>query len=394
MTFPILAAVALGYTPLIDRQNLISATRLTVFPLRPDVLAADLLVAVAEVWPDGGGSAVLNVLSESLLTDLLNAAPPTHLMIEVPAFMAADAAHADALLALKKRGTALLLKGQPGAALPANVLACFKFVVLEAADEARPDHCPGLPRLLAGADSAAAIAASFARGAQGVFGWPMSGVFEAPPALAGAAVKKDIAGDLQVIVELMSRVDQGEDIDRLEQTLKRDPSLAFKLLRFLNSAAFGLPVEVSSFRHAIMLLGYARLKRWLALLLTTASKDHTMRPIMYAALRRGLVMEELARGLDDAEMRDELFICGLFSLLDHMLKQPFSALLGAIPMPERVRQALVEGSGPFQPYLELVLALEQASVHDYRSAAEHLMLGPADINPSVMRALAKAGQLE
>jgi EAL and modified HD-GYP domain-containing signal transduction protein len=119
-----------------------------------------------------------------------------------------------------------------------------------------------------------------------------------------------------------------------------------------------------------------------------------MRPIMYAALRRGLVMEELARGLDDAEMRDELFICGLFSLLDHMLKQPFTVLLGAIPMPERVRQALVDGGGPFQPYLELVLAIEQASVHDYRSAAEKLMLGPADINPCVMRALAKAGQLE
>ena len=390
MTSPILAAVTMGYTPLIDRQSLVSATRLTVFPLRPDVLAADLLTAVAEVWPTGGGSAVLNVLNEALLIDLLNAGPPTHLMIEVPAFMAADPALADALLALKKRGTALLLKGQPSAALPTHVLACFKFVVLERADEAKPDHCPGLPRLHAGAASAADIVASFARGAQGVFGWPMSGTFEAP----AGAIKKEVAGDLQVIVELMSRVDQGEDIDRLEQTLKRDPSLAFKLLRFLNSAAFGLPVEVSSFRHAIMLLGYARLKRWLALLLTTASKDHTMRPIMYAALRRGLVMEELARGLDDAEMRDELFICGLFSLLDHMLKQPFSALLGAIPMPERVRQALVDGNGPFQPYLALVLALEQASVHDYRSAAEHLMLSPADINPSVMRALAKAGQLE
>lgn len=390
MTFPILAAVALGYTPLIDRQSLVSATRLTVFPLRPDVLAADLLSAVAEVWPEGGGSAVLNVLNEALLIDLLNAAPPTHLMIEVPAFMAADAALTDVLQALKKRGTTLLLKGQPSAVLPANVLACFKFVVLDEADEAKPDHCPGLPRLHAGAADAPAIAASFERGAHGVFGWPMSGMFEAP----AGAVKKDVAADLQVIVELMSRVDQGEDIDRLEQTLKRDPSLAFKLLRFLNSAAFGLAVEVSSFRHAIMLLGYSRLKRWLALLLTSASKDHTMRPIMYAALRRGLVMEELARGLDDAEMRDELFICGLFSLLDHMLKQPFTVLLGAIPMPERVRQALVDGSGPFQPYLELVLAIEQASVHDYRSAAEKLMLGPADINPCVMRALAKAGQLE
>jgi EAL and modified HD-GYP domain-containing signal transduction protein len=195
-------------------------------------------------------------------------------------------------------------------------------------------------------------------------------------------------------MQLMAQLDQGEDIEKLEATLKRDPSLAFKLLRYLNSAAFGLAVEVSSFRHAIMLLGYARLKRWLALLLATASKDHAMRPVMFGALRRGLLMEELSKSLGDNEARDEMFICGLFSLLDHMLKQPFDKLLQAIPMPERVRQALVEGSGPFQPYLELVRAIEAESVFDYRQAAEQLMLEPLEINHCLLRALTKANQLE
>ena len=213
-----------------------------------------------------------------------------------------------------------------------------------------------------------------------------------PP--AGAAVKRELQTDLQVIVELMSRVEQGEDVERLEQTLKRDPSLAFKLLRYLNSAAFGLPVEVASFRHAIMLLGYSRMKRWLALLLTTASKDHSLRPIMFAALRRGILMEELAKSASDASLADEMFICGLFSLLDHMLQQPFSQLLDAIPVPDRVHQALIDASGPYQPYLELVRAIEEESVYDYRSAAEQLMLDANEINACVMRALAKAAQLE
>ena len=79
--------------------------------------------------------------------------------------------------------------------------------------------------------------------------------------------------ELQVIVELIHRVDKEAPIEQLEATLKRDPSLAFKLLRYINSPAFGLRVEISSFRHAIMLLGYQRLKRWLALLLATSSKD-------------------------------------------------------------------------------------------------------------------------
>lgn len=119
-----------------------------------------------------------------------------------------------------------------------------------------------------------------------------------------------------------------------------------------------------------------------------------MRPIMFGALRRGLIMEELAKGMDESDMRDEMFICGLFSFLDHMLKQPFSKLLEAIPMPERVRQALVDESGPYQPYLELVKAIEHESAFDYRSAADQLMLGAQEINDGVMRALAKAAQLE
>ena len=74
-------------------------------------------------------------------------------------------------------------------------------------------------------------------------------------------------------------------------------------MRYINSPAFGLRVEISSFRHAIMLLGYQRLKRWLALLLATASKDNNMKPVMFAAVRRGLLLEELARDAGDAEMR-------------------------------------------------------------------------------------------
>ncbi|MCV2423323.1 EAL and HDOD domain-containing protein [Paucibacter sp. DJ2R-2] len=394
MNHPILGAIALGYTPLIDRQRMVGATRLTVVPLRPDapLEAAELLAAVAEVWPAGGGQVILNVINEGLLTALLGSELSANVLIEVPAFMACDAAHAELLLTLKKRGTGLLLKGRPAAAVPAELLPCFKQAVLDLDDENRPSDVamPALPRYVAGLRSAADIDAAFGRGATGVIGWPMQGPYE-PPA---NAPRTDIQADLQVIVELMSRVDQDEDIERLEQTLKRDPSLAFKLLRYLNSAAFGLPVEVSSFRHAIMLLGYPRLKRWLALLLTTASKDHSMRPIMFAALRRGLLMEELAKSMSDSELRDEMFICGLFSLLDHMLKQPFTKLLQSIPMPERVRQALVDGSGPYQPYLELVHAIENESVYDFRSAAEQLMLSAEEINQCVLRALSKAAQLE
>ncbi|RZL28035.1 MAG: HDOD domain-containing protein, partial [Rubrivivax sp.] len=322
----ILPGVALGYAPVIDRQRAVTGTRLTLVPLRADVKIdhAELLAALTAAFPKGG--AVISPQGEALLAALLAQPPAEPMQIEVPAFIAADAAHTGTITELKAAGHRGLLKGLPNAPLAPEVAAAFKQVVLEPGQAAPA----GMELVCAGVHGADAVDAAFKAGAHSVIGWPMDGPFEA----TGATGKNEIAADLQVIVELMARVDEGEDVERLEQTLKRDPSLAFKLLRYMNSAAFGLPVEVSSFRHAIMLLGYNRLKRWLALLLTTASKDHSMRPIMYGALRRGLIMEELAAGMDEREMKDEMFICGLFSLLDHMLKAPFEKLLQSIPVPE------------------------------------------------------------
>lgn len=86
----ILGQVALGYSPFIDRNRSVAATRLTVFPLHPDAIldVAQLLHAVGDVWPASGGRVSLNVVSESLLQDLLRAQPSDNLMVELPAFMA------------------------------------------------------------------------------------------------------------------------------------------------------------------------------------------------------------------------------------------------------------------------------------------------------------------
>lgn len=400
MSDAILGQVALGYSPFIDRNRSVTATRLTVFPLRPDAVldAGQLLNAVASVWPADGARVSLNVASESLLHDLLAAEPALNVMIEVPAFMAGDPANIDALQALHKHGNTMLLKGRPVKELPREVLPCFKYSIIDLSDDRRAmegAHAPGgvtrsIPHVQSGVTSIAQMESSFSRGAAAVLGWPIEDVLST----SGATGKPAGQTDLQVIVELINRVDKAEPIEKLEGTLKRDPSLAFKLMRYINSPAFGLSVEISSFRHAIMLLGYQRLKRWLALLLATASKDTNLKPVMFAAVRRGLLMEELVRESGDDEMRNEMFICGVFSLLDRMFKQPFSELMRTIPVPQRVYQALVDGSGPYQPYFELVKSVEGESLFDFQSAADNLMMSVSEINRAELRALTSAAQLD
>lgn len=402
MSDSILSQVALSYSPMVDRLRAVTATRLTVFPLVPGAPldAGALLAEIATVWPQGGAQVSLNVLSESLLQDLLVAAPSPNVMIEIPAFMAADENHTDAIRVLHASGNTLLIKGRPLRELPREVLPCFRHSIIALADDRRvgeSESPAGVKRSIgyvqSGVRTIADMEGSFARGATAVLGWPMDDVF-AQAAATSTDKTKTVGTDLQVIVELIHRVDQHEPIEKLEATLRRDPTLAFKLMRYINSPAFGLSVEISSFRHAIMMLGYNRLKRWLALLLATASKDANLKPVMFAAVRRGMLMEELVRPLGDDEMKGELFICGVFSLLDRMFRQSFPELLKTIPVPERVYQALAENSGPYQPYCALVQAVEGDELEPIRQACDGLISGPKETNRALLQALAMASQLD
>jgi len=219
-----------------------------------------------------------------------------------------------------------------------------------------------------------------------VLGWPIDNVIDQSSKPADQPA-------LQVIVQLIDQLHRGEDIEDLENTLKRDPPLAFKLMRYINSPAFGLSVEISSFRHAIMILGYQRLKRWLALLLATASKDPNMRPVMFAAVRRGMLMEELAKISGDDEMRNELFICGVFSLLDTMLGVPLEKALESVALPEPVMDALLRGTGVFAPFLELTKACESGDEVAFAKNADALHLSNRQVNWAHLQALTWAESL-
>jgi len=446
-----LGAFTLAYAPLIDRQRQVVGTRLTVFP-QPGTGTADagaLLAALDSVWPRPEGAAgegaaplqlrlralgephspaatpagpagarsaasataaaparaatspprlqsplLLTIAGEDLLRAVMAAGPGAQVLLEVPAFIAADAGLAVTLVALRDRGTPLLLQGRPRAPLPAALAGCFVHRLLGAAEVGAPALAADLPGAPAtglvcdGVRSAAAAEAAFKAGALAVSGWPFDD--NLPP----AGARRSVPADLQVVMSLVSAVDKEAPVSQLEAILKRDPTLAFRLMRYLNSPAFGLSVEINSFGHALMLLGYQRLKRWLALLLASSSKDVNAKPLLFAAVRRGLLMEELVRQQGDAELRGELFICGVFSLLDRLLGHPMAELLASVPVPERVAQALRSEGGPHAPLLALVQAVEAAAAYDIREQAEALLIAPGELNRAVLAALAAARQLD
>ncbi|MGL6205424.1 MAG: EAL and HDOD domain-containing protein, partial [Giesbergeria sp.] len=125
-----------------------------------------------------------------------------------------------------------------------------------------------------------------------------------------------------IIIQLINLIRKQASSTEIEELLKKDPTLSFNLLRFINSSGFGLQCEITSFKHAVMILGLKKLFRWAALLLTTSRNSGSAPAIGTTAVVRGRLMELLALELLSPEECDNAFVVGVFSLLDAMLGIP------------------------------------------------------------------------
>jgi c-di-GMP-related signal transduction protein len=192
-----------------------------------------------------------------------------------------------------------------------------------------------------------------------------------------------------IILQLMQMVQNNDDVPHIEGVLKRDPALTYKLLRFINSAGFGAGREIQSLRQAIAMLGYAPLYRWLTLLLATASTSGYSPVLMETAVVRGRLAELLGQKFLARGEGENLFVAGMFSLLDRLLGLPMKEVLDTIGLPDEVVRALLTRGGMYGPYLALAEACELNS-NLVASLAESLHISPEDVNKAHLSALAWA----
>ena len=190
------------------------------------------------------------------------------------------------------------------------------------------------------------------------------------------------------IIHLINLVRNQASTAEIEEVFKHDPTLSFNLLRFINSAGFGLSCEITSFRHAVMLLGLKKLFRWAALLLTTSGAAGATPAVGYAAVVRGRLMELLAAELLSPEECDNAFVVGIFSLLDTMLGMPMRQALESISLPQSVTDALLRGTGVLAPFLQLTLACENADDTQFAENTIALHLTGDQVNWAHLQALA------
>ena len=196
------------------------------------------------------------------------------------------------------------------------------------------------------------------------------------------------------ILQLIDMVRKQASVAEIEELLKKDPTLSFNLLRFIKSSGFGLSVEITSFRHAVMILGLKKLFRWAALLLTTSRNSGSPPAVGQTAVVRGRLMELLAAELLPPEDCDNAFVVGVFSLLDVMLGVPLDRALETVSLPQSVVDAVLHGKGVFAPFLKLTQACESGDDAAFAEAAQELHLSNRQVNWAHLQALTWAENLD
>ncbi|MBM4181406.1 MAG: EAL domain-containing protein [Betaproteobacteria bacterium] len=195
------------------------------------------------------------------------------------------------------------------------------------------------------------------------------------------------------VIQLLDKVRQNADIKDLEALFKKDVALTFKLLRYINSAGFGLSCEVQSIRHAVSILGWQPLYRWLTLLLATAGDSPTSPALSRTAITRGRLCELLGKHILNKADQDNLFIVGVFSLLPAFLEMPMDQVLERLVISENLADALMDRSGLYGPFLSLVEAVESGDEGQLENLTTSLMLTPAQVSEAHLQALAWVEQL-
>ena len=189
------------------------------------------------------------------------------------------------------------------------------------------------------------------------------------------------ANALAVMALVAETQRQDVSIDRLEQVVSGDPSVAYRVLAVVNSSAFGLDRRVESLRHAIVLLGINQVRHLAILLAMSATKDASEELIKLGASRARLI----SRLVSHSDSSSGAFTVGLLSVTDALYRTPMDELLTELPVSELISTALLDGEGEYGRLLDVARACEQADVErieellpggahrvvdEYRSAVE------------------------
>lgn len=161
-----------------------------------------------------------------------------------------------------------------------------------------------------------------------------------------------------VTLKLLARLgDENVTTEELVGLISRDPGLSFKILRYLNSAAIGLPCRIASIGQAVVYLGLERLRAWAVLVAMSGVEDKPLE-LLNTALVRGYMCRALV-ATQDPEQKEMAFAAGMLSILEVLMDRPLAELIAQMPLAEAISRAILDHEGVCGEALRCAVAFEE-----------------------------------
>ncbi|MEJ2057486.1 MAG: HDOD domain-containing protein [Desulfofustis sp.] len=196
------------------------------------------------------------------------------------------------------------------------------------------------------------------------------------------------------LLRLLAEVTRKETtMEKLREIISVDIAISYKLMRFLNSAYFYRLQEVKTVKHAIAYLGERELRRFVLLVVVSELASEHPGELTRLALVRAKFCELLGTASPYKTNSEELFIMGLFSMLDTMLGSPMNKIMDRLPIGRHVKDALIQQSGVMADFLKIAVAFERNQQKKIITLVKELRINAKNIGESYLAAVKYANGL-
>lgn len=182
-------------------------------------------------------------------------------------------------------------------------------------------------------------------------------------------------------ISLLNLIEEDDfDLTKAADIISQDTALIISLLRLANTRSFNS--EITSVRVAVSMLGQKDLTRWIQTTVIEKLCSDKPNELMRLSLLRAKFAENLAPVFGMAMRSQELFLTGLFSILDIILDCSMEEALSMVRVSGKIRTALLEHTGSLAEVLHFIVKYESA---EWQEVSRQLVLKNIEI-PDVSHA--------
>lgn len=179
--------------------------------------------------------------------------------------------------------------------------------------------------------------------------------FRRPEMLHAREIPKNRANYLRLLQAISQVEIEFKEIDGI---IKGEPSLCYRLLRYLNSAAFGFSSEIQSVKHGLSILGEREVRRWVRMVAALGAGQDKPSDLVLSAMVRARYCELLEAKVPHGQ--SDIFLLGLLSLMDTILEIPMGVVLEGITLDRETRAVLLGQKSQLDLVYRLMLSQEAA----------------------------------